>query len=232
MDIKTLITDLKLDPAVFTEAVVDKMSVVIESQLSEAKEAVEKELSEYQGYLVDQLSSYLDVFVTDFTENNSELIEDSVKVKTAEKILEKFDGIVNEFNMDLKEDTIESGIENDDLKEQLNKVINEKLELQEQLQSKQVEDLISEVASEISTESKKEKFKTLAEGLSFTDESSFKEKLQTLSESIVDPAKTTKEEETLEDAELTENQTLDIPEKQEVINEETANDNLLTLLSK
>lgn len=191
-EFKKLIQALKLDEKVFTEEVVDKMAVIMESKLSEERDTLkeelvkenEAELKEYKEFLETQLDNYLNEFVSEFTEKNKEQINESVQVKTAQKVLSAFNDMVNSFNIQLDEGTLDESFEVDTLKEQLNEAVNAKIDLENKLQDIQIKDLIKESSEKIGTDSEKAKFVELAEGLAFDDEKSFKEKLTTLKETI------------------------------------------------
>jgi len=209
--IKELFKGLELDESVFSEAVVDKMAVVMESQLVEAEKAIEAkleekyeaELVEYKEFLEDQLDGYLNEFTTEFVENNKEQIHESVKVKTAEKVLSKFASMVEDFNIALSEDSITDSIESDSLKEQLNAKVNENIQLKEELAAKEVSELIENVSADIDTDSTREKFASIAESLSFTGKVEFEAKLNDLKESL---SFNNSSAQTLEESEVIENQ--------------------------
>lgn len=209
--IKELFKGLELDESIFSEAVVDKMAVVMESQLVEAEKAIEAkleekyeaELVEYKEFLEGQLDSYLNEFTTEFVEKNKEQIHESVKVKTAEKVLSKFATMVEDFNLALSEESVTDSLESDDLKEQLNAKVNENIQLKEAIAETKVKTLIEEAASDIDVDSTKAKFVGLAESLTFEGDVAFESKLNDLKESL-SPAKESVEP--LVEAEVLENQ--------------------------
>ena len=192
--LKALIEGLELDKSVFTEEVIDKMTVVIESALVESKAGIESELKEeyegkiveYKEYLETQLDNYLNEFVEEFIGNNKDQINESVRVQTADKIVETFDAIVKEFNIKTSDVSVSESIESDTLKAELNAAVNENIELKAKMQEEKVATLVSESAKVISVDSSREKFISLAEGLSFDGEDSFKQKLATLQESLTE----------------------------------------------
>jgi hypothetical protein len=210
--IKELFTGLDLDSTIFTEEVIDKMTVVMESQLIEVEKAIEakleekyeSELVEYKEFLENQLDAYLNEFTNEFVENNQEQIHESVKVKTAEKVLRTFKNIVEEFNIALSEESINDSVEADKLKEQLNAKVNENLQLKEQLAEININKLIEKASSEITVESTRNKFISIAEGLHYDSPELFGKKLDDLKESLSD--KSTYNVQPLEESEILENQ--------------------------
>lgn len=216
---KELIKDLGLDEAVFTAEVVEKLAVVMEAQLSEAKTELETkitdelkeqhdaEVDEYKSFMLEQLDGYLNEWTTEFVNSNEEQIEESVKDQTSEKILTIFGDIMEEFNMSVNSESIDSSVELDSLKESHNTAINENIALKKEMEDIKVGSLIESFSTGFDVESKKEKFLSMAEGLAYDGEDTFKEKLTSLAETVKGfVAKETSEDSTLDESETTENQ--------------------------
>lgn len=211
-EIRKIFKGLDLDEDVFNEDVMKQFALLIESKVGEFKRVVSEELQlEYEARyevdkenLVDQLDEYLNYFAESFIEDNKENITDSIKVKTAEKILEKMDHFVNEFNVSLSEEGLDQDEEIEELKSELNEAVNQNIELKNVLVETHKAQLIEDTSYTIDVDSKREAFVQLAENFEYDDSDTFQEKLDFLSEKI----NTSKEEgsNTLEEKEVSENQ--------------------------
>ena len=104
----------QISEEVITEEVKLQMAVLFENSLTEAIKAKEASLEEsnkaeittFKESLVNQIDDYINYFVEDFVAKNAAPIEESVKVKMAEKVLKTFSGIVNDFHIQLDEKKI------------------------------------------------------------------------------------------------------------------------------
>ena len=218
-EIKNLLEKLNISPELFNEDFVKQLGLLIESKIENHKKQIEEkvqednetELTTFKENLVDQLDQYLNLFVEGYIEDNSEELVDAVKVSTAEKILEKFDNLVNTFNMELSEDNVSNEIEFDELKESYNTVIKEKLFLEKELNETKKSNLITEYVNKMKTDSEKERFKNLAQSFEYEDTEVFTEKLEYLKNNISITNLT--EDNELEEQEITENQQKTLIEK-------------------
>jgi hypothetical protein len=193
-EIQAILEDLKLDEEIFTEEVMGKIKLVVESKVAEKleveKEKLEEqnkeELSEFKEDMIDRFDEYTTYFVEEFTKDNEQDIIDSVKVKTAERVLENFNKMVNEFNMSLSEETVDQSDKLDGLESDLNESINENIELKKELAESNKYAMILDRVMKIETEVEKSRFAKLAESFDYEDEDSFNTKLETLQESLVE----------------------------------------------
>ena len=191
-ELTDIFESMKLDTEIFTEEVMDRVKLVIESKVAEKLE-VEKqqleesnkvELSEFKDGLIENLDNYMNYFVEEFTQENEKDIIDSVKVKTAERVLENFNKIVNDFNISLSEDTVDQTDKISELEAELNDSINESIKMKQELAESNKYAMIIDKTMKIEVESEKSKFSKLAESFEYTDDESFEAKLNTLQESL------------------------------------------------
>lgn len=204
--IRELLESLEIDKEILSEKTIKKMALIFEASVNKKVTKIETKLEEqndealeeFKGEMVDKLDEYMNYFATEYIAENKDSIEDAVVVKTAKSVLDKFDGMVNEFNMSLDEDNLDKDEEIDDLKEQLNSHVNKSIDLENKLEESVKSQMISEVSSNIETESEKDAFIALAENFEFEDGDSYKEKLNFLKENI---NTSTEEVETLEESE-------------------------------
>ncbi len=213
-ELQKVFEDVKLDESIFTEDVMKKMALVVEAQVNDKLE-VEKEtlneqnkeeIAQFKDQLIDQLDEYMNYFVEQFISDNKQQVVDSVKVKTAERILENFNIMVNDFNVSLSEETVDQGDTISELENNLNEAVNETIELKREIAESNKYALILERVMKIEVDSERSKFAKLAEKFEYEDDESFEEKLDYLSEGLEVPV--TQDTETLlEDTEVEDSQT-------------------------
>lgn len=175
--------EVKLEMTAMFESAVN---VAIEAKEAELDESNKQEISEFKDTLTTKLDEYLTYFVEEFTQENEQQVEDAVKVQTAEKVLGVFEGIVNDFNMKLSEDTISNETELEEAKSTINSQTEELLEARKELKELQSEQIVEGIVAKFEVESDQEKFREIAKTITFTgDTESFKSKLEVLGESIV-----------------------------------------------
>lgn len=201
---------------VLSEDVIQKMGILFENTINEHKKLIEEkvttelqekneqEIQEFKEGLTEKLDSYLDYFVSKFVEDNKQQIQESVKVKAAERVLNTFQKLVTDFNIQLSEQTISNDTEIAQLKEALNEAVNKRIDLENKIKEGKRQQMISEAASKVKVESVKSTFVKLAENFDFTSEEGFSKKLSTLAESL--EVKETHKEKPLVIQEAVENQ--------------------------
>jgi len=191
-ELQSIFEEMKLDENIFTEEVMNKIKLVIEAKVndklevekSNLEEANKAELGEFKEGLITQLDEYMSYFVEEFTNENKQEIYDSVKIKNAERILENFNTMVNDFNVSLSEETVDQSGKINGLEAELNDSINENIELKKEMAVSNKNTLIRETIEKIEIDSEKSKFTKLAESFDYEDDDTFKEKLNTLQESL------------------------------------------------
>lgn len=174
-DIDKLFEQIEND--VLTEDIKLQMAVLFENTLNETIKAKETELEEKfkadfiaeKEELINKLDSYLDHFCTEFVENNKNVIEENVKVKTAEKILALFESIVNDFNLQLNENKIEDGEKLEEAKQEIVKLTNQLIESKKEIKIREKAALVYEASTQLSTDMEKGKLLEYANKLSFDD---------------------------------------------------------------
>lgn len=214
--IQKLLEQLGVDKEVFNEDFTKQLGLLIEAKVGEHKKELEEqleetnreEIGEFKDGLIDQLDSYLEYFVEKYIEDNQEEIQSAVEVDTARRVLEKFDGMVNEFNMNLSEDNISNEQELDELKEDYNKSVNSNMKLERENKELKRQSMVAEYANDhIDVDSEKASFTRLAENFEYIDEDSFKDKLDYLKENIhITKSSSDNDDNTLTDKEQLDNQ--------------------------
>lgn len=199
----------KVNSELLTDEVKLELSTIFESQLNEAIAAKEQELeesnkqeiAEFKDEMITKLDEYLAYFVEEFTKEQEDQIVEAVKVERASEILDIFDGLVKKFNIQLSEESFEESAELDEAKTKLSEQTETILELRKEVEAMKVEKMVEAKASEFDVDTEKDKFRKLAETISYTgDEEAFEKKLGVIAESVKDskneePARELEEEE-------------------------------------
>ncbi len=175
--------EVKLEMTAMFESAVN---VAIEAKEAELDESNKVEISEFKDTLTTKLDEYLTYFVEEFTQENEQQVENAVKVETAEKVLNVFEGIVNDFNMKLSDDSISNEEELDEAKTTINNQTEELIGARKELEELKSEKIVEGIAGGFEVESDQEKFREVAKTITFGgDVEDFKAKLEVLGESIV-----------------------------------------------
>jgi len=197
--------EVKLEMTAMFESAVN---AAIEAKETELEESNKVEISEFKDTLTTKLDEYLTYFVEEFTQENEQQIEDAVKVQTAQKVLSVFEGVVNDFNMKLSDDSISNEAELEEAKATINSQTEELIEARKELEALKVEKIVEGIAAEFEVESDQEKFREVAKTITFNgDAEEFKSKLEVLGESIVSVDESKEEnrlDEEIEDEQLDE----------------------------
>ena len=185
----------KISSEVLTEDVKLQMSTLFESSLNEAIKAKEQqleeanrgEIAEFKQDLTNQIDEYLNYFVEEFVTENEDIIDSHVKVKTAEKVLETFSKIVNDFNVQLSEEKEQETEEIDELKQENNKLHTKIMESKKEIELVKKAAMISEACGKLETDLEKEKLIESAKTVEF--DTIFEGKLGVFVEQIISSRK-------------------------------------------
>ena len=162
---------------VLTEDVKLQMSVLFENSVTEAVKAKEAELekqnkieiAEFKEGMITKIDDYLGLFVEEFVAKNSAVVEDSVKVKLAEKIMKTFNGIVNDFHVQLDENKIDVESTLKESKEEINRLTKKLIETKKEVKMREKAAIVMEAASKMATELDKAKLVEFAKKLPFDE---------------------------------------------------------------
>lgn len=176
---------------ILTEDVKLQMAVLYETQLNEAIKAKEEQLEkEYKDnfltekeQLINQLDSYLEHFVDEFIKENTTQVVESVKVKTAEKVLTLFKEMVNNFNMQLDSESINVEETLKESKDKINLLENEIITLKKEVKLRDKASLIAEAIHKLNTDMEKGKLLEFAKNLPFDE--LFTKKLDTYVKTVL-----------------------------------------------
>jgi hypothetical protein len=150
-----------------------------EAQLIEEVEAMKVEL-------VERVDSYLEYVADEWVTENALQIEQGLKTEMTESFLAGMRGLFEEHYVTIPEDrydVVESMVEKlDEMETKLNEQIERNISLNKRLAESVADGILSDVAEGLTT-TQKDKLASLAEGVEFESEESYKEKLMTLKES-------------------------------------------------
>jgi hypothetical protein len=174
-DIDKLMESIESD--ILNEEVKLQMAVLFENSLNEAIKAKEEELDatnkvkieEFYESLTNKIDSYLDLFVEEFTKENTKAIEESVKIKTAERVLSAFNKIVEDFNVQLDEKVVTDEEALVEAKKQLNKTTEDLVKARKEIKMREKAALVVEASSKLETEMQKAKLVEYAKKLPFDE---------------------------------------------------------------
>ena len=162
-----------------TREEISRIDDELKEEAAEKMEAVKEELTE-------KVDNYLNYVVDEWTKENELAIERGLKGEIAEDFISGLKQLFEDHYIDVpdeKYDVLEAQSEKiTELEEKLNE------EIQKNIESKEVKDVlvresaISDVSEDLA-DTEVEKFRTLVQDVEFSDEESFKEKLNTLKES-------------------------------------------------
>lgn len=145
-----------------------------------------EEVEEIKGALNERVDSYLEYVAEEWMTENQLAIEHGLKTEMTESFLEGMKSLFEDHYVsipDEKYDVVSTMVEKlDDMETKLNEQIEKNVALNKRL-SESTSDVILSDVSEGLAATQKEKLATLAEGVEFESEESYKEKLTTLRES-------------------------------------------------
>jgi len=191
--------DAMFDGEDLTEDFKNKAATIFEAAINERVESIRTELEEeYSNRLVgeieenkkaltEQLDSYLSYVVQEWMEENRLAIEKGIRTEVAEGFMEglrnlftEHDIMVPESKVDIADQLAETA---DQLKARLDEEMRKNIELTEQVKDFRRHQILDEMSEDL-TLSQKERFRTLAEGVSIDgDEDGIRRKLGVIRES-------------------------------------------------
>jgi len=193
----------------------DKAKTIFEAALKskvvEIREALEaryeaqlvEEVEAMKGELIERVDSYLEYVADEWVTENALQIEQGLKTEMTESFLQGMRGLFEEHYVTIPEDrydVVESMVEKlDEMETKLNEQIEKNIHLNQRLAESVADGILADVAEGLTT-TQKDKLASLAEGVEFESEESYKEKLATLKESYFKATPKRSESEVLTEA--------------------------------
>ena len=171
---------------IFEAAVKSKVRDEINRITEESKTEKDEEIETFKDELTEKVDTYLNYVVDEWTKENELAIERGLKGEIAEDFISGLKQLFEDHYIDVpdeKYDVLEAQSEKiSELEEKLNEAIQKNVSFKDSNSKLVREQVISEVSEDLA-DTEIEKFKTLTNDIDFTDEESFREKLDTLKDS-------------------------------------------------
>ena len=182
---------------IFETAIKSKVRSELE-KIQEENDKQMKELAETSmTSMVEKVDDYLNYVVEQWMSENELAIERGLKGEIAEDFISGLKGLFEDHYIDVpdeKYDILEANLTKiEELEEKLNKQMEENVQLKKAKGELVKESMIADVADGM-TDTETEKFQSLVDDVEFSDEESYKEKLQTIKESYFGTGKVESEE--------------------------------------
>ena len=171
---------------IFEAAVKSKVRDEVDRILEDIKEEKDSELDTFKDELTNKVDNYLNYVVEEWTKDNELAIERGLKGEIAEDFISGLKQLFEDHYIDVpdeKYDVLEGQSDKiAELEEKINEVIEKNVKLKEASDILVREQVISEVSEDLA-DTEVEKFKSLTDDVEFSDEESYRDKLNTLKES-------------------------------------------------
>lgn len=203
-EVETIAIDLSADVAALTEgedlseefkekaatifeaAVVSRLNEELDRIHGDYAKVLEEEIESVKSELAEQVDEYLSFAVNKWAKDNEISIENGIKTEMAESVLAGLKQVFVENSINLpdeKVDLVDEMTEQlDIMQNKLNQQIEENVDLTREVSNYIKNGIVSELSEGLSL-SQREKLASLAEGVEFDDEESFRGKVTTLRES-------------------------------------------------
>ena len=178
----------------FREKAKTIFEAALKSKVTELREAMDahyeaKLVEEVEGMkdeLVERVDSYLEYVADEWLQENALQVERGIRTEMTESFLEGMRGLFENHYVSIPEDkydVVENMVDKlDEMESKLNEQIEKNISITKSLSEATADGIVSEVSEGLSS-TQKEKLASLAEGVGFESEQSYKEKLETLKES-------------------------------------------------
>ena len=203
-DVEALVDGEELSEEFKTKAATIFESAIkskVRSELEKIQEENDKQMEELaetsMTSMVEKVDDYLNYVVEQWMSENELAIERGLKGEIAEDFISGLKGLFEDHYIDVpdeKYDILEANLTKiEELEDKLNKQMEENVQLRKAKGELVKESLIADVADGM-TDTETEKFQSLVDDVEFSDEDSYKEKLQTIKESYFGTGKVESEE--------------------------------------
>ena len=187
---------------IFEAAVKSRVRSEIERIQEEIYSEASVEVDVYKDELTEKVDTYLNYVVEEWSKENELAIERGLKGEIAEDFISGLKQLFEDHYIDVpdeKYDVLEAQSEKiSELEDKLNETIEKIIELNHDNSSLVREQVISEVSEDLA-DTEFEKFKSLTQDVDFSDEESFREKLDTLKENYFPKQQVYNSDETYDD---------------------------------
>lgn len=183
----------------FEAAVTSRVAVEIEGIEEEFEDRLNEAREDFVTKSTERLDSYLDYFATQFMEDNRVAVEGGIRQELAESFLEGIRDLFVEHNVTIETDKLDvvAALEAKvtDLTEQLNNQVDENARVAAEIEAREISNVVNTV-SEGMIEADKERLKTIAENVDYSDVADFQAKLVSIKDTLFAPASLTESKDT------------------------------------
>jgi hypothetical protein len=170
---------------VFEAAVIARAVNVVEEMEKEILQAAAETIEEAKAQIEEQVDSYLNYMVEQWIEENKLAVTSGLKMEIAEEFMADIKAVFESHNISLPEEQLDVmeaiSNENEELKQKLNDVLHSNIDLKKEVNEAKKVQIVTKVCEGL-TATQAEKVKTLAEGVEFTTEREYSEKLSIIRE--------------------------------------------------
>ena len=192
-DIDALVGDADLSEefkqkaaTIFEAAITSKVNAEKERLQSEYDTKVDEEISISKSELTEKVDSYLNYVVEEWMKENKLALERGIKGEIAEDFISGLKKLFEDHYIDVpdeKYDVLEDQASKiDDLEKKLNEEIEKNVEMNKVNGSYKRQEIIDEHSKDLA-DTAKEKFDSLVEGVEYSSEEDFAQKVKTIKES-------------------------------------------------
>lgn len=170
---------------IFEAALVSKLAEHAELVEEHYKALMAEHIEVIREELTEKVDSFLNYVVEQWMDDNKLAIEHGLRAEIAEAFISDLRGVFLEHNIEVPEekyDIVEGMTDKlDEMEQKLNEQIEKNIELNAALGDFIKESIVAEVSQGLA-ETQKEKLSSLAEGVEFTNEETYREKIETIKE--------------------------------------------------
>ena len=171
---------------IFEGAVIARAVTVVEELENDILEAAEQSVEVIKQELEEQVDSYLNYMVEQWVQDNEVAISSGLKNEITEEFIDGLKNLFAEHYINVPDEQVdvmeEMAAEIAELNDKLNEAINDNIELAQAVTEAAKSEIVSSVCEGL-TATQAEKVKTLAEGVEFTTEGEYVEKVKIIRES-------------------------------------------------
>ena len=171
---------------IFEAAINSKVSEIKKDLEEQSAKTLEEEIESTKTQLTERVDSYLEYVADEWLQENQLAVEEGLKTEMTESFLVGMKNLFEEHYVTIPEDkydVLESMVNKlDEMESKLNEQIEKNITITKSLSEATGGNILSDVSEGLSS-TQKEKLASLAEGVEFESEQSYKEKLETLKES-------------------------------------------------
>ena len=171
---------------IFEGAVIARAVTVVEELEKDILEAAEQSVEVIKQELEEQVDSYLNYMVEQWVQDNEVAISSGLKNEITEEFIDGLKNLFAEHYINVPDEKVdvmeEMAEEIAALNDKLNEAINDNIELAQAVTEAAKSEIVSSVCEGL-TATQAEKVKTLAEGVEFTTEGEYVEKVKIIRES-------------------------------------------------